>query len=94
GDTIVGRVVGDGVLVNVSAKPGTNCRGSLDGNSAPQALWLFSSDACGVYGFPHLAVRHAGRSSPLGQIILTSDEGPVDIGSGSGILLRVLPAAP
>jgi hypothetical protein len=94
GDTIVGRVVGDGVLVNVSARPGAKCRGALDGNSSPQALWLFSSDACGVYGFPHLAIRHAGRANPLGQITLTSDSGPVEIGSGSGILLRVLPAAP
>jgi hypothetical protein len=94
GNTIVGRVVGDGVLVNVSARPGTKCSGSLDGNSSPQALWLFSSDACGVYGFPHLSIRHAGRANPQGQITLASDSGPVEIGSGSGILLRVISTVP
>jgi hypothetical protein len=93
GDTVVGRSVAGGVLVNVSAETASRCRGSLDGNSAPQALWVFSSDACGVYGFPHLTIRHAGRTDPLGQITLASDEGPAEIRSGSGILLRVLPAA-
>jgi hypothetical protein len=93
GDTVVGRSVAGGVLVNVSAEAGARCRGSVEGNPAPQALWVFSSDACGVYGFPHLTIGNAGRTDPLGQITLASEVGLVEIRSGSGILLRVLPTA-
>ena len=93
GNTIVGRAVSGGVLVNVSTQPGSKCRGDLDGNSAPQALWVFSSSACGVYGIPHLDIHHSGRTDPVGQIVLSSDDGPVEIRGGSGALLRVFPAA-
>jgi len=93
GNTIVGRSVGVGVLVNVSTQPGSRCRGDLDADPTPQALWLFSSDACGLYGFPHLSIRHAGRTDPIGEIVLSSDAGPVEIRSGSGALLRVVPNA-
>jgi hypothetical protein len=86
---VVGRSVNNGVLVQVSAKIGTACRGAIEGNDRPQALWVFSSDACGAYGFPHLTISHAGRTEPMGEIVLTSDEGPVKIRSGSGMLLRV-----
>ena len=37
-----------GVLVHVSGKPGTKCRGETEGNERLQALWVFSSSACGV----------------------------------------------
>jgi hypothetical protein len=86
---VVGHSVNDGVLVQVSAKVGTHCRGAIEGNERPQALWVFSSDACGTYGFPHLMISHAGRTEPVGEIVLTSDQGPVKIRSGSGMLLRV-----
>jgi hypothetical protein len=49
---IVGHSVPNGVLVRVSSKPGTKCRGEVDGNNQPQALWVFSSDACGLYDLP------------------------------------------
>jgi hypothetical protein len=90
GTRVVGRAVNDGVLVHPSAKPGSACRGSVEGDDRLQALWVFSSDACGVYGFPHLIISHAGRTDPVGQIVLTSEEGPVKIRSGSGMLLRVI----
>jgi hypothetical protein len=87
------RVVGEptygGVLVHVSGKPGTKCQGETEDNDRLQALWVFSSDACGVYDLADLAIVHAGRSSPVGEITLASDKGEVNIRAGSGMLLRV-----
>ena len=85
----VGKPTTKGVLVHVSSKPGTTCRGEIEGNDRLQALWVFSSDACGVYDLPHLAIVHAGRSNPVGQVVLASDKGDVNIRAGSGMLLRV-----
>jgi hypothetical protein len=85
----VGRAVNHGVLVEVTAKPGTKCQGAAEGNNRPQAFWVFSSDACGVYGFSHLSISHAGRTDPVGEIVLTSDKGPLKLRAGSGLLLRV-----
>ena len=67
---VVGTPIrGGGVLVRVTARPGSPCRGPLD-RDAPQALWVFSSDACGVYGFSNLAIRHAGRTAPIAKSLL------------------------
>ena len=65
------------------------CRGAIAGNDHPQALWLFSTDACGVYGFSGLSIEHAGRTNPVGNIVLASKAGKLNIMSGSGLLLRV-----
>src|SRR5579863_2378515 len=91
----VGEPTYGGVLVHVSAKPGTPCRGEIEGNDRLQALWVFSSDACGVYDLPDLTIMHAGRTTPVGQITLASDRGDVNVRAGSGMLLRVnqMPAA-
>lgn len=89
GSDIVGHSVPDGVLVRLSSKPGTKCRGEVDGNDQPQALWVFSSDACGLYDFPDLILEHAGRTSPAGEITLRSNKGNLNIRAGSGMLLRV-----
>jgi hypothetical protein len=85
----VGEPTYGGVLVHISAKPGSPCRGEIEGNDRLQALWVFSSDACGVYDFADLAIVHAGRSDPVGKITLASDKGEVNIRAGSGMLLRV-----
>jgi len=85
----VGEPAPNGVLVRVSGKPGTECRGAVEGNDQPQALWVFSSDSCGAYGFADLAIIHAGRTNPLGEITLASDHGKVNVRAGSGMLLRV-----
>jgi hypothetical protein len=89
----VGKRIDGGVVGQVRAKAGTNCRGTLDGNNSPQALWLFSGDACGVYGLAHISIEHAGRTNPVGCIVLASDNGKLKIPSGAGMLLRTVAIA-
>jgi hypothetical protein len=89
-DQVVGKAGADGVLGQVRAKEGTKCRGAIDGNDNPQALWVFSSDACGAYGLEHISIAHAGRTDPTGVIVLTSNGGKLKIPSGAGMLLRVI----
>jgi len=90
GSNIIGNsVVGGGVLARVTSIPGTKCRGDMSRNDQRQALWVFSSDACGLYDLPGLTLAHAGRSDPIGEIKLLSDRGNVKVRAGSGMLLRV-----
>lgn len=90
GDTIVGKPSPWGVLALPRTQPGTPCRGVLNNNSRPQAFWVFSTDACGVYGFSKIQIVHAGRTQPAGTIVLASDGGKLNLGSGTAFLLRVL----
>lgn len=90
GANVVGSTVSSGgVLARVTAKPGTGCRGAVEGNDSPQALWVFSSDACGIYDYGDVVLRHAGRTEPVGEIVLESDKRGLNIRAGSGMLLRV-----
>jgi len=89
GSEVVGKSVANGVLVRVSSATGSKCRGDGLEADAQQALWVFSSDACGLYGFPDLTIVHSGRKDPTGLIRIRSEKGNVNIRAGSGILLRV-----
>jgi hypothetical protein len=89
GTEIVGEGLLDGVLMPARANPTRGCRGEVAGNSAPQAFWVFSSDACGVYGLADLQISHAGRTPPIGEITLTAKSGRMNVRSGSGLLLRI-----
>jgi hypothetical protein len=89
GSKVIGKFLGDGVVGHVSAKEGSKCRGPVDNNNNPQALWVFSSEACGVYGIEHLHIEHAGRTDPIGTIVLLSDARNLKLRDGDGLLLRV-----
>jgi hypothetical protein len=89
GRDVVGEPVPYGVVARVRAVEDAKCRGAVDGNDSPQALWLFSTDACGVYGYRGLTIIHAGRTEPLGEIVLEAEKGNVLIRAGSAMLLRV-----
>jgi hypothetical protein len=86
---VVGKSTYDGVLARPRAKEGTECRGAVSGNDNPQALWVFSSDACGVYGMEHLKIAHAGRTDTVGTISFACDKSKLKIPNGTGLLLRV-----
>lgn len=85
----IGRGTFDGVLVRVRAQPGTECRGPL-GEDRLQALWAFSADACGVYGMAGLHIVHAGRTEPIGEIVLAAERNNLKLPAGTAILLRVI----
>ena len=90
GKMIVGEPVEEeGVLGRVRASSDGTCRGAVEGENRLQALWLFSSDACGVYGYRRVKIEHAGRTNPLGEITLKAERGDINIRGGSGMLLRV-----
>jgi len=90
GADVVGQWIGNGALVNVSARRGARCHGEVEGNDRLQALWVFSSDACGIYDYDDVVLVHAGRTAPRGQITLQSLRGNLNLRSGSGMLLRVI----
>jgi hypothetical protein len=88
---VVGKsLMSGGVLVEVSANAAGGCRGALENNNSPQALWVFSSDACGVYGKSKVRIAHAGRSEPIGTIVLEVQDDRTELRNGDGLLLRVL----
>jgi hypothetical protein len=89
GDLKVGKPAPYGILGVPQQQAGQPCRGVVGGNDKPQALWLFSTNACGVYGYPGIRIQHAGRTDPLGQIVLATDKGKLNLYSGTGLLLRV-----
>ena len=86
GDEVVGRPTAYGVLGVPRATIGQPCRGAVGSNTQPQALWLFSTDACGVYGLGDLSIENAGRTT--GEIVLASQAGKVELKSGTALLLR------
>jgi hypothetical protein len=85
----VGTPVGGGVLGPLRSNPGRGCSGPLDAIQVSQALWLFSSDACGTYDLPNLQIRRTGSADSSGEIILDSSKGQVNVRAGAGLLLAV-----
>lgn len=91
GETVVGEPVYGGVLSRPRSNVDKGCRGAVAGNDQPQSLWIFSSNACGAYGYPLVGIAHAGRKDPLGEIVLTSASGgSLNVRRGTAMLLRVL----
>ena len=81
--------VGGDVTAKLTAVPDRGCRSVNDGNDREQALWVFSTTACGAYGFGELKIAHAGKTNPVGEIVLESPVN-VQVRGGSGLLLRVI----
>lgn len=87
---VVGKGVIGGVLVHISANPALGCDGPDAGNPL-QALWVFGSNACGVYGMKGVKLAHAGKGAPIGEITLHFEKDDMRIEPGTGILLRLAP---
>jgi hypothetical protein len=64
------------------------CRAAVAGNDRPQALWVFSHDACGVYGY-EMTIASAGRGDPKGTVVLTGQLRELKLRGGTAMLLRV-----
>ena len=88
----VGKGVRGGVLVHIRADPEKGCEGPVNGEDYPQALWVFSSGACGLYDLKGVTIKHNGTSDPLGEITLSFDKERKKIESGTGMLLRIVPS--
>jgi len=89
GSQVVGKYTSQGVLAYGGQDLGTPCRGTIDDRDHPQAFWLFSVNACGAYGFGDLTVFHAGRTTPIGEVTLSSKSKVLKVDKGSGMLLLV-----
>lgn len=87
----IGKGVRGGVLVRLSANPTLGCDGPVNGDDHPQALWIFSSDACGAYDLNGVKFTHTGKSPPEGNITLHFDKDDMKLESGTGLLLRIVP---
>jgi hypothetical protein len=87
---VVGQGVTGGVLVHVYAKPAAGCEGPVNGDDHAQALWVFSSDACGVYDLKGAKIVNKGKSEPVGEITLGFRKDDMKLESGTAILLRVV----
>jgi hypothetical protein len=84
---IVGKYSGSGVWGKLTPAADAACL-ATDGDDREQALWVFSTSACGVYGSSDVKLAHNGSTNPIGQIELQSDKDLL-VRSGSGWLLLV-----
>jgi hypothetical protein len=86
----VGKGVLNGVLVHLQPNPPNGCEGPVNGDDHLQALWVFSADACGVYGMKGATIGHNGKSEPIGEITLHFEKDDARLESGAALLLRVV----
>ena len=79
---------GSSVLIKLTPNPAAGCA-SGPGYDREQAVWVFSSAACGTYGLSDVEIASSGETAPLGQIVLVSSH-KIAIRAGSGWLLMVV----
>jgi hypothetical protein len=90
GERVVGKHTSQGVLAYVDPDSGASSAGMNGGNARPQALWLFSVNARGAYGFGDLTILPSVSDEPLGGVVtLTSNRKAVRVDRGSAMLLRI-----
>lgn len=85
---VVGKVPQPGAVLAIPMANSERGCGGPTGNSAEQAFWLFSTDACGIYDEKDMTfVNGIGGATP-GQIVLESPN-KLEVRGGSGWLLQV-----
>jgi hypothetical protein len=82
-------VEGTSVLIKLTPNPNAGCS-SGPGYDREQAVWVFSSAACGAYDLKDVKIANSGATEPLGEIVLTSSH-DIAIRGGSGWLLITVP---
>lgn len=89
-EQVVASMPSPGVVIGKARpNPERGCTAAVD-NALEQALWVFSTDACGVYGFENVKLERPEASQPRDQITLVAPN-KVLVRGGSGLLLAVLP---
>jgi hypothetical protein len=83
-------VRGGGVLVHVRANPALGCEGPVNMDDRLQALWVFSSNACGIYDIQGAKIVHTGKGAPVGEITLHFEKDDIKFEPGTAILLRTV----
>ena len=78
---------GSSVAIKLTPNASAGCSGG-PGYDREQAVWIFSSAACGTNGLPDVRITSGGGSDPIGEIGLRS-KGNINIRGGSGWLLIV-----
>lgn len=82
---------GSSVLMKLTPNAAAGCPGSGPGYDRDQAVWVFSSAACGTYGFKDLKIAKSGAAPPRGEIGLKSGKNLL-VRGGSGWLLIEAPS--
>jgi hypothetical protein len=78
---------GSSVVIKLTPNVAVGCSEG-PGYDREQAVWIFSSAACGTYGLRNVRIASSGIASPIGDITLTSIRN-INISGGSGWMLIV-----
>lgn len=84
---VVGKALAGGGALGALRPSPQGC----PGDPQIQALWVFSTTACGVYGKLGYMIEHAGDKDPIGRIVLHAQK-KILVRRGSGLMLRVVSA--
>jgi hypothetical protein len=85
---VVGRIPEPGAVLAVPmANPQFGCAGP-GANKSEQAFWVFSTNACGVYGDDSIALVSGIGGTSVGQIVFKSPK-KITVRGGSAWLLQV-----
>jgi len=79
---------GNSVLIKLTPNPDAGCPGG-PGYDRAQAVWIFSSTACGTYDLGKATIADSGANPPVGNATITSERN-VQIRGGSGWLLMTV----
>jgi hypothetical protein len=82
---VVGKALAGGGALGALRPSPRGC----EGDPQIQALWVFSTTACGVYSKDDYEIQHAGDKDPLGRIVLHAKY-EILVRRGSGLMLRVV----